>query len=127
MRLEGGQPQMQVRLNAAQQMIFRHLFAAKRHDQQHVPPASLTALRLPATDEPVRQLVGPLAIVEHQKHRPLGRGQRVEKAGEGMEGSQLTGGLGSERIAIVGAEDGGQSWQRGADRGAKWPNRSRTA
>ena len=67
-------------------MIRDEGWAMEGDDQQHVVSARfVSGLRLPTTDQAIRQLVTPLAVVQNQQHGPLGRSQRIDEIRQGVQ------------------------------------------
>src|SRR5438552_17216815 len=71
----------------------------------------------PAADKPVGQLVDPLAVVEHNQSGTLRRPQGIEKAGQGVESSQLTRSFRSRDMLLGSTQNVGQTRQGSAHGG----------
>ena len=105
---------MQRRPNAAEDVVRGDLLRAEAGDQQDVPAACDIAAGNPlAGGKPVddqldRQFVRPLAVVQHDQGRIVGRAQRVEKLGERFDAAGLAEGLRSQQAQALPAQHAGQ-------------------
>ena len=106
---EEAQPQVERRANAAEDVLRGDFLGTEGGHHEHVTAAGcVAAVRLPVDDQPGHQLLGPLAVVQHDQGRLLRRAQGIEKLGEGLDAAGFAEGFRSQQAQALPTQHAGQ-------------------